>query len=106
MRNNKGKGTDDPLTRLPKLPEKRTKQAWSTSPGPIQFPGESKLNEVGQDSFDLIQELYKRDPKRRKLEKIRKSTNDKAIIENTNRAVGNVKKNREDFRTSLVDIIM
>lgn len=95
--------------RLPQLPEKRTKQAWATTPGPIQFPGQSKLNEVGQESFDLIQELYKRDPKRRKLENInktRKSNNDRVNIEKTNRTVGNVKKNREDFRTSLVDIVM
>ena len=54
----KGKGTSDPLKSLPQLPEKRTKQTWVAVPAPVVFPGQPKLNEIGQESHDLIKELY------------------------------------------------
>ena len=33
-------------------------------------------------------------------------SNDKELLDATHKPVGNAKKNREEFRTSLVDIIM
>ncbi len=54
----KPKKEDDVIKYLPQLPAKRMKQSWKTSEAPAFFNGQSKLNEVGQQAYNLIEELY------------------------------------------------
>jgi hypothetical protein len=42
---------------LPQLPLKRLKQTWKSNDAPVFFNGQTKLNEIGQQSYNLIEEL-------------------------------------------------
>jgi len=103
----KGKYTDDPIKNLPQLPEKRAKQAWNETQNFNQFELGSKENEPGQNSFDLIKEINARDPKKYKIGDMKTKKQVKiSASENSTRNSDSIKRNREVFRRSLVDIIM
>jgi dynein heavy chain, axonemal len=103
----KGKYTEDPIKNLPQLPEKRAKQAWNDTQNFDQFEIGSKENETGQNSFDLIKEINARDPKKYKIGDMKTKKQVKiSAQENSARNSDNIKRNREVFRRSLVDIIM
>ena len=53
----KHKKDDDTLNFLPQLPMKRIKQSWNSNETPVFFNGQTKLNEIGQQSYNLIEEL-------------------------------------------------
>ena len=104
----KGKYTEDPIRNLPQLPEKRLKGSWNDSHHFNQFQLGDKDNEVGQNSFDLIKEINSKDPKKYKLlgEIRTKRPTKSSSNENSLKSAENAKRNREEFRRSLVDIIM
>ena len=127
----KGKYIEDPIKNLPQLPEKRAKTTWNDPQNFNQFSVGLKDNELGQNSFDLIKEinssnpnffciyiylsktkfyflLKTEDPKKYKLlGEIRTKKHVKInSAESALRNAENVKRNREEFRRSLVDIIM
>ena len=39
------------------MPMKRMKQSWKSTDTPVFFNGQTKLNEIGQQSYNLIEEL-------------------------------------------------
>jgi hypothetical protein len=90
------------------LPEKRLKTNWNDPANFNQFTVAAKDNEVGQNSFDLIKEINSKDPRKYKLlGDIRTKKQVKLnSAESSVKSAENVKKNREEFRRSLVDIIM
>ncbi|CAH1790213.1 unnamed protein product [Owenia fusiformis] len=102
----RGKGTSDPIKFLPTLPAKRSKPQWQSNP-PSFFLNGKPSEDKDKNGIDLIGELTSRDTKRSKRN--RSKTWDSP---NTNQANGNQsqyahpKKDRENFRKALVDIIM
>lgn len=104
----KGKYTEDPIRNLPQLPEKRLKGTWNDSQHFNQFQVGNPDNEIGQNSFDLIKEINSKDPKKYKLlgEIRTKKQAKSSASENSLKSAENAKRNREEFRRSLVDIIM
>lgn len=67
-------------------------------------PGKSKLNEVATENERFLQELVERDPKRKRLHGPVRSPEAKAL-EVAHRKMVDSKKQREDFRRALVDIV-
>ncbi|CAF1010390.1 unnamed protein product [Adineta steineri] len=100
----KGKGTNDPAKFLPQLPEVRVKPQWTTPRPPLFVPGKSKLNEVATENERFLQELLENDPKRKRLHGPVRSPDAKAL-EVAHRKMVDTKKQREDFRKALVDIV-
>ncbi|CAF1498766.1 unnamed protein product, partial [Didymodactylos carnosus] len=100
----KGKGTHDPLKFLPQLPDTRVKPQWTTPRPSLFIPGKHKLNEVGTDSQRFLQELIDRDPKRKRLQAPQRASESKAESA-VHRKLVDTKKQREDFRKALVDIV-
>ncbi|WAR10683.1 DYH7-like protein [Mya arenaria] len=96
-------GTNDPIRFLPVLPSKRSKPAWEQNPPSFVLSGKVPEDD-GKDHIDLIGELTARDQKRRKPNPKLKP------IEKQNGAdvsqFQQPKKDRENFRKALVDIIM
>ncbi|XP_052236951.1 dynein axonemal heavy chain 7-like isoform X2 [Dreissena polymorpha] len=99
----KGKGTNDPIRFLPVLPSKRTKPTWEQNPPSFVLSGKIPEDD-GKDHIDLIGELTARDPKRRKPNKLKPITEKQNGTDVTQ--FQQPKKDRENFRKSLVDIIM
>ncbi|CAF3342663.1 unnamed protein product [Rotaria sp. Silwood1] len=100
----KGKGTHDPAKFLPQLPDVRVKPQWTTPRAPLFVPGKNKLNEVATENERFLQELVERDPKRKRLLGPVRSPDAKAL-EAVHRKTVDSKKQREDFRKALVDIV-
>ncbi len=114
----------DLTTHLPTLPAKRLKQSWLQLQGTLTFPDQLKLNQVGQESSELLKELEKRTKFYWKFQnsttcinyiilqaelikrKLVKNGSNENELEKLNKSLGNFKKSKEEFRTSLVDIIM
>nr|XP_022323965.1 dynein heavy chain 7, axonemal-like isoform X6 [Crassostrea virginica] len=99
----KGKGTNDPIRFLPVLPSKRSKPVWQQNQPNFELSG--KILGDDKNGIDLVGELTAREPKRRKPNQLKP-------IEKQNGAETDVtqfqqpKKDRENFRKALVDIIM
>ncbi|XP_076459412.1 dynein axonemal heavy chain 7-like [Babylonia areolata] len=100
----KGKGTSDPIRFLPVLPSKRSKPEWQDNPP--SFILSAQMDEEQPTSIDLIGELSARDTTRRKkptrLKPMDSARETNGHIENFKQP----KKDRENFRKSLVDIIL
>ncbi|KAL3855114.1 hypothetical protein ACJMK2_014343, partial [Sinanodonta woodiana] len=100
----KGKGTSDPIHFLPVLPSKRSKPAWQQNPPSFILSGKSTENGDQDNGIDLVGELTAREPKRRKpnqLKPLEKQNGNSDVSQ-----FQQPKKDRENFRKTLVDIIM
>ncbi|CAF0812566.1 unnamed protein product [Didymodactylos carnosus] len=94
----KGKGTHDSLKFLPQLPDIRVKPEWMTPQPPLFIPGKHKLNEVGTESKRFLQELTDHQRKRAQVSEAKPESA-------SHRKLVDTKKQREDFRKAIVDII-
>ncbi|XP_064598423.1 dynein axonemal heavy chain 7-like [Liolophura sinensis] len=100
----KGKGTDDPVRFLPVLPSKRSKPAWQMNPPTFMLTGKP-LEDDKKDDIDLVAELIAKEPKRKKPTKL-KPVENVGQSQNGMSQFTQPKKDRENFRKTLVDIIM
>ncbi|XP_052080869.1 dynein axonemal heavy chain 7-like isoform X1 [Mytilus californianus] len=103
-RGSKGKGTDDPIRFLPVLPSKRSKPAWQQNPPTFELSG--KIVEEETNGIDLVGELTARDAKRRKPTKLKPIEKQNGATNGDVTQFQQPKKDRENFRKALVDIIM
>ncbi|XP_067686354.1 dynein axonemal heavy chain 7-like [Haliotis asinina] len=99
----KGKGTDDPIRFLPVLPSKRSKPAWQSNPPPFFLSGRPDDEER---PIDLVGELTARDSRRRKQPSKLKPIEPHKQQDVNMDQFKQPKKDRENFRKALVDIIM
>jgi hypothetical protein len=108
VHNRAGKFTDDPVKNVPQFPDRRVKNAFAEPNSRIGVQLNPNQNAPAADSFDLIKEINARDPKKYKLDEIRPKKQVRVTAPGVNQArtMELVKKNREEFRRSLVDIIM
>jgi dynein heavy chain len=100
-----GKYTEDPIKNLPQLPEKRLKPTWNDPNAKFIYGQNEGHNDPS--GFDIMKELASRDPKKYKMEemKSKKPTTLKSLNSSA-KSSDHAKKSREEFRRSLVDIIM
>ncbi|XP_070188303.1 dynein axonemal heavy chain 7-like isoform X3 [Littorina saxatilis] len=100
----KGKGTDDPIRFLPVLPSKRSKPSWQDAPPSFILSGQ--VDEEPPNAIDLIGELTAKDTLKRKkpqrLKPIESATQQSGQLDTFKQP----KKDRENFRKALVDIIL
>jgi hypothetical protein len=106
--NKASKYTEDPVKNLPQFAERRIKSVFNEPNTRIDVQINPNQNAPGSDSFDLIREINARDPKKYRLDEIkpRKQVRVNAPGINNVKTMELVKRNREEFRRSLVDIIM
>ncbi|XP_033728888.1 dynein heavy chain 7, axonemal-like [Pecten maximus] len=100
----KGKGTNDPIRFLPVLPSKRSKPSWQQSQPLFELSG--KPVEEDKNGIDLVGELTSREPKRRKTGKLKPLDKQNGSTNGDVTQFQQPKKDRENFRKALVDIIM
>lgn len=98
----RGKGTSDPTKFLPVPPATRSKPVWQQNPPTFQLTGkpEPVLNE---NDIDLVSELTAKDKKSKRAVRRSQDKNDPA---SGAAAFQTPRKDRENFRKALVDIIM
>ncbi|KAK7506434.1 hypothetical protein BaRGS_00002546, partial [Batillaria attramentaria] len=102
----KGKGTDDPIRFLPVLPSKRSKPEWQDNPPSFVLSGRADTEQP--NTIDLIGELTARDTFKRKKPQRLKPLEGASATNNQQQLEGfkQPKKDRENFRKALVDIIL
>ncbi|GFR59444.1 dynein heavy chain 7, axonemal [Elysia marginata] len=100
----KGKGTIEPIKFLPVLPAKRAKPAWQVNQPTFMLTKQSLEDE--SNGIDLITELTAREPKRPRKHPVRLKPIDASQKNGDIETFKQPKKDRENFRKALVEIIM
>ncbi|XP_078488802.1 dynein axonemal heavy chain 7 isoform X2 [Ciona intestinalis] len=120
VRTNKVKLTEPQTSKfLPQLPQKRNKPAWASTAPSFVLNGNPPTDLLGRDRLDMVRELTASPPKRAKPHKRSRTWDTKSprqtapgasqqagAIGGASSSLTHPKKNREAFRSSLVNIIM